>query len=146
MITTLLIMAPTLATTAGIGAPQFDEGSTLVLKVANIVILALAIVVLWRNAFGKKAPTETLVSPVPLKVQAHEEFVTLREFKEMKARTIQLERGMDDLKAAMHQTEVRLLEAGHEREEKLMNRINTLVPEVVRALDRTERTQRGRSA
>lgn len=141
MITTLTMYLA--ATTTGIGAPQFDEGSTLVLKVANMLLIALAIVVLWKNAFSKKA-TETLVGPNPLRVQAHEEFITRREFAEIKARTIAVERSITEIKDGMHQTELRLLQAGHEREEKLMARINLLVPEVVRALERTERTRGGR--
>lgn len=139
--TSIMILA---STTAGIGAPQFDESGALVLKMVNVVILCLAIVVLWKNAFGKKAATETLVGPNPLRVQAHEEFITRREFAEIKARTIAVERSISEIKDGMHQTELRLLEAGHEREEKLMARINLLVPEVVRALDRTERTRGGR--
>ncbi len=131
------------STTSGIGAPQFDEGGTFVLKMANVLILCLAIVVLWRNAFGKKA-TETLVGPNPLSVKAHDEFITRREFAEIKARTIAVEAQVREVKESMHQTELRLLQAGNEREGKLMDRINMLVPEVVRALDRTERTRGGR--
>lgn len=131
------------SSTAGIGAPQFDESGAFVLKMVNVVILCLAIVVLWKNAFGKK-PTETLVGPNPLRVQAHEEFITRREFAEIKARTIAVERSITEIKEGMHQTELRLLAAGHEREEKLMHRIDTLVPEVVKAMDRTERMRGGR--
>jgi hypothetical protein len=130
------------ATTTGIGAPQFDESSTLVLKVANMLLIALAIVVLWRNAFGKKT-SETFVSPSPLSVKAHEEFVTMREFKEIKARTIGVEKEVQAIKQSIHDTELRLLEAGHHREEKLMARIDTLVPELAKALDRTEQRRRG---
>jgi hypothetical protein len=130
------------STTSGIGAPQFDEGSTLVLKVANMLLIALAIVVLWKNAFGKRS-TETLVGPNPLRVQAHEEFITRREFAEIKARTIAVEREVQAIKQSIHETEVRLLEAGHHREEKLMARIDTLVPELAKALDRTEQRRRG---
>ena len=139
-LTTAMLMA---TTTAGIGAPQFDESSTLALKLVNVIVVGLAIIVLWKSAFGKKT-SETTIGPVPLRVQAHEEFITRREFSEVKSRIIAAEKMMDEIKDSLHQTELRLLAAGHEREEKLMGRINTLVPEVVRALDRTERTRGGR--
>ena len=133
-----------IASTAGLGAPQFDEGGTFVLKVINVVLIGLAIVVLWKNAFAKK-PAETLIGPSPLSVKAHEELVTRREFAEVKARTIAVEHQLREVKECMHATEIKLLEAGHEREEKLMARINLLVPEVVKALDRTDRSKGGRA-
>ncbi len=131
------------STTSGIGAPQFDESGAFALKMVNVLILCLAIVVLWKNAFGKRS-TETLVGPNPLSVKAHDEFITRREFAEIKARTIAVEGQLREVKESMHQTELRLLQAGNERESKIMERINSLVPEVVRALDRTERTRGGR--
>lgn len=138
LLLTTMILA---STTTGIGAPQFDEAGNFVLKLVNALILLLAIVALWKNAFGKKS-SETTIGPTPLSVKAHEEFITRREFAEIKARTIAVEEQLRQMKEAMHSTELRLLEAGHEREEKLMHRINLLVPEVVRAIDRSERPGR----
>jgi hypothetical protein len=140
---TLSLLTLMATTTAGIGAPQFDDGGAFVLKMANVIILGLAIVVLWKNAFGAKRPHETMLGPSPLSVKAHEELVTRREFAEIKARTIAVENQLKEVKDAMHSSELRLIEAGHEREEKLMARIYLLVPEVVRALDRTEQSRRG---
>jgi hypothetical protein len=142
----LLLISMLYASTAGIGAPQFDESGAFFLKLANVVALCLAFVVLWKTAFGSKKPVETTVGPVPLSVKAHEEFITRREFAEIKARTIAVEQQLREVKESMHQTELRLLQAGTAREHAIMERINLLVPEVVRALDRTDRSKGGRSS
>ncbi len=143
MITMLLNTMLPVATTIGIGAPQFNqESARSLVDWVNIPLMILVIIVLWKSAFGKKVPTETVVSPTPLKVQAHEEYVTSREFREVKARTIALEKAVTDLKDLVHATEMRIQASGHEREEKLMSRINDLVPEIVRAVDRTEINRR----
>lgn len=134
-------LTPTIMTlassTAGIGAPQFHEGGEFLLKLVNVAILVLAVLVLWRNAFGKKS-TETTVSPSPLMVKAHEEYITRREFAEIKARTISVEAQIREIKETMHQTELRLIDAGNDREHKIMERIDKLVPEIAKALDRTD--------
>lgn len=137
-----IILTLVATTTAGIGAPQFDEAGTFVLKLANVVILALAVVVLAKSAFGKKSISETTLGPSPLSVRAHEEYITRREFAEIKARTIAVEAQLRQMNDAMHASELRLLAAGNEREAKLSERINHLVPEIVRALDRTEHSPR----
>lgn len=124
------------ASTAGIGAPQFNETrGESIMEWVNIGVMILVIFALFKNTFGKK---EVSVSPSPISVKEEERFVTMREFKEVKARTIESEKHIVAIRDAIHDVELRLVQAGNEREHKIMERIDALVPEIARAIDRTD--------